>query len=453
MTCEDYKKIYESKKGTVQDALDMIHSGDVIWCSNNYNEPETLFGHLHEIADRVDNVIVYKSRIGRYPFMMTPGMNGHINCHNYFYGPSYREAHKLLNASFIPVDLPNYYRMVNRHKPCNIFTAQVSPMTEDGKLYVGMNQTIEYYAIKDAVEQHKKIIVEVNKNMPRCLGGMENCIHISQVTGIVEGENPPIGQMAAPGAATEVDLKVANLIVPQIPNGACLQLGIGGMPNAIGSLIAQSDLKDLGVHTEMYVDAFVDIAKAGKITGARKQLDKGRQVYAFGAGTQKMYDYLNDNPECMSAPVDYTNDIRSISALDNFISINNAVDIDLFGQVNAETAGIKQISGAGGQLDFVLGAYLSKGGKSFICLSSTFFNKKTGQLESRIRPTLENGSVVTDTRANIHYLCTEYGCVNLKGLTTWEKAEALINVAHPDFREDLIKEAEKMHIWRRSNKV
>ena len=289
----------------------------------------------------------------------------------------------------------------------------------------------------------KKIIVEVNKNMPRCLGGMENCIHISQVTGIVEGENPPIGQMAAPGAATEVDLKVANLIVPQIPNGACLQLGIGGMPNAIGSLIAQSDLKDLGVHTEMYVDAFVDIAKAGKITGACKQLDKGRQVYAFGAGTQKMYDYLNDNPECMSAPVDYTNDIRSISALDNFISINNAVDIDLFGQVNAETAGLKHISGAGGQLDFVLGAYLSKGGKSFICLSSTFFNKKTGQLESRIRPTLENGSIVTDTRANIHYLCTEYGCVNLKGLTTWEKAEALISVAHPDFREDLIKEAEK----------
>ena len=263
---------------------------------------------------------------------------------------------------------------------------------------------------------------------------------------------PPIGQMAAPGAATEVDLKVANLIVPQIPNGACLQLGIGGMPNAIGSLIAQSDLKDLGVHTEMYVDAFVDIAKAGKITGACKQLDKGRQVYAFGAGTQKMYDYLNNNPECMSAPVDYTNDIRSISALDNFISINNAVDIDLFGQVNAESAGVKHISGAGGQLDFVLGAYLSKGGKSFICLSSTFMNKKTGKLESRIRPTLENGSIVTDTRANVHYLCTEYGCVNLKGLTSWEKAEALISVAHPDFRDELIAEAEKLHIWRRSNK-
>ena len=175
-------------------------------------------------------------------------------------------------------------------------------------------------------------------------------------------------------------------------------------------------------------------------------------MYAFGAGTQKMYDYLNDNPECMSAPVDYTNDVRTIAALDNFISINNAVDVDLFGQVNAESAGIRNISGAGGQLDFVLGAYLSNGGKSFICLSSTFKNRKTGQMESRICPTLANGSIVTDTRANIHYLCTEYGCVNLKGLTTWQKAEAIISLAHPDFREQLIADAANMHIWRRSNK-
>ena len=224
------------------------------------------------------------------------------------------------------------------------------------------------------------------------------------------------------------------------------------MPNAIGAMIAESDLKDLGVHTEMYVDSFVDMALAGRITGRCKNVDTGRQTYAFGAGTQKMYDYLDHNPECMSAPVDYTNDVRVISSLDNFISINNAIDCDLYGQINAESSGIRPISGAGGQLDFVLGAYLSNGGKSFICMSSTFMNKKTGKLESRIRPTLHPGSIVTDTRANTDYLVTEYGMARLKGLTAWERAEALINIAHPDFREELIAEAEKMGLWRRSNK-
>ena len=287
--------------------------------------------------------------------------------------------------------------------------------------------------------------------MPRCLGGKENGIHISKVDMIVEGDNPPIAEMGSSGSATEVDQAVAKLIVEEIPDGACLQLGIGGMPNAVGSMIAESDLKDLGVHTEMYVDAFVDISRAGKITGAKKNIDRFRQTYAFAAGTKKLYDFLDDNPECMSVPVDYSNDIRSISALDNFISINNTVDIDLYGQVNAESAGTKNISGAGGQLDFVLGAYLSRGGKSFICCSSTFTNKQ-GELVSRIRPTLAPGSIVTDTRANVHYFVTEYGKVNLKGLSTWQKAEALISVAHPNFRDDLIKDAEKMNIWRRSNK-
>ena len=164
-----------------------------------------------------------------------------------------------------------------------------------------------------------------------------------------------------------------------------------------------------------------------------------------------MYESQDNNPDSFSVTVDYANDINVISAHDNFISINNAVDIDLYGQVNAESAGIKNISGAGGQLDFVLGAYKSKGGKSIICLSSTF-KTKSGELQSRIRPTLANGSIVTDTRANTHYVVTEYGMVNLKGLSTWQRAEALIGIAHPDFRDDLIKEAESMHIWRRSNK-
>ena len=342
-------------------------------------------------------------------------------------------------------ELPRYYRE-SQNKP-DVAVFQVSPMDEHGFFNFGPNAS----HMAAVCETSKVVIVEVNENMPVCFGGTEEGVHISHVDMIVEGDNPAIAEMGGAAAASDVDEAVAKLILEEIPDGACLQLGIGGMPNAVGALIAKSDLKDLGVHTEMYVDAFVDIANAGKITGARKNIDKGRQVYAFGAGTKKLYDYLNKNPECMSAPVDYTNDVRTISALDNFMSINNAVDLDLFGQVNAESAGIKHISGAGGQLDFVLGAYLSKGGKSFICCSSTF-KKKDGTLESRIVPTLAQGSIVTDTRANIHYLVTEYGKVNLKGLSTWQKAEAIISVAHPQFRDQLIAEAEKMHIWRASNK-
>ncbi|MBQ2739259.1 MAG: butyryl-CoA:acetate CoA-transferase, partial [Oscillibacter sp.] len=176
----------------------------------------------------------------------------------------------------------------------------------------------------------------------------------------------------------------------------------------------------------------------------------GLQVYAFGAGTQKLYDYLHENPQCKAYNVGYTNDARVIAQIDNFISINNAVDIDLFGQVNAESSGVRHISGAGGQQDFVLGAYLSNGGKSFICCASTM-RDKAGNLQSRIRPTLREGSVVTDTRCNVQYLVTEYGMVNLKGATTWERAERIISIAHPDFREELIREAERMKIWRRSS--
>lgn len=342
-------------------------------------------------------------------------------------------------------ELPRYYRDHVREN--DVVMIQVAPMDAHG--YFSFGPTASH--LKAICDVSKTVIVEVNQNMPRCLGGFEDAVHISEVDMVVEGDNPPMGQLGAGGPATDVDRAVATLITEEIPNGACLQLGIGGMPNTVGSMIAESDLKDLGVHTEMYVDAFVDIAKAGKINGSKKSIDKGRQVFAFGAGTQKLYDYVNDNPACMSAPVSYTNDTRVIAQIDNFISINNAVDIDLFGQVNAETAGTKQISGAGGQLDFVLGAYLSQGGKSFICCSSTF-ETRDGTLKSRIVPTLAPGSVVTDTRPNVHWLVTEYGKVCVKGLSSWQRCEKIISIAHPDFREQLIADAEAMKIWRRSNK-
>ena len=447
----DYKELYAHKLMTADPAAALVKSGDWVDYGWTVTTPVAVDAALAKRLPEMENVNFRGGILMWVPeIFKIQDPAAHMSWNSWHMSGIERKAAAQGFAFYAPIrysELPRYYR--DSKDPVNIAIFQVAPMDAHG--YFNFGPSASHMAA--VCEKAEKIIVEVNTNMPRCLGGMENGIHISQVTGIVEGTNPPIGQMAAAGPASAVDLAVANLVVPQIPNGACLQLGIGGMPNAIGSLIAQSDLKDLGVHTEMYVDAFVDIAKAGKINGSRKQLDKGRQVYAFAAGTQKLYDYLNDNPECMSAPVDYTNDIRSISAQDNFISINNAVDVDLFGQINAESAGTRNISGAGGQLDFVLGAYLSKGGKSFICLSSTFMDKKSGKIQSRIRPTLANGSIVTDTRANVHYLCTEYGCVNLKGLSTWQKAEAIISVAHPDFREELIAEAAKMNIWRRSNKV
>lgn len=445
----DFKTLYTQKQTTAEEAVKVVRSGDWVdygWCVGTpVALDQAMAKRLPELTD-----VNFRGGI----LMWTPEIfqidnpAEHMTWNSWHMGGIERKAIAQgfsYYASIRYSELPRYYRDIPN--PSRVAMFQVAPMDEHGFFNFGPSAS----HMAACCERAEVIIVEVNQNMPRCLGGFENGIHISQVDMIVEGDNPAIAAMGAAAPATDVDQAVAKYIVNEIPDGACLQLGIGGMPNAVGSLIAESDLKDLGVHTEMYVDAFVDIAKAGKITGVKKAIDKGRQVYAFGAGTQKLYDYINDNPECMSAPVNYTNDIRSISALDNFMSINNAVDIDLYGQINAESAGTKQISGAGGQLDFVLGAYLSNGGKSFICMSSTF-KSKDGTVNSRIRPTLANGSIVTDTRANVHYFVTEYGIVNLKGLSAWERAEAIISVAHPDFRDELIAEAEKMKIWKQSNK-
>ena len=434
----DYKKLYAEKLVSAEKAASVVKSGDWVDYGWTTGTPVAVDAAIAKRLPELENVNFRGGILMWVPeIFKIENPAAHMTWNSWHMSGIERKAIAQGFSFYAPIrysELPRYYR--DSKTPSNVAMFQVAPMDEHGFFNFGPNAS----HMAACCEKADTIIVEVNKNMPRCLGGFEESIHISQVDMIVEGSNPDIASMGAAAPATDVDQAVAKYIVNEIPDGACLQLGIGGMPNAVGSLIAESDLKDLGVHTEMYVDAFVDIAKAGKITGLRKNIDKGRQVYAFGAGTQKLYDYVNENPECMSAPVDYTNDIRQISALDNFMSINNAVDIDLYGQINAESAGTKQISGAGGQLDFVLGAYLSNGGKSFICMSSTF-KKKDGTVESRIKPTLDNGSIVTDTRANVHYFVTEYGIVNLKGLSAWQKTEAIISVAHPDFRDQLYQSA------------
>ena len=447
----DFQAQYQQKLTTADEAVKVVKSG--MWVDYGFctDTPIALDAALARRADELTDVNVHGGILLHRPAIAdVPDASSHFSWNSGHMSGIERKMISEGFAYYLPIrysELPGYYR--NGGITVDVAMIQVAPMDRHG--YFNFGPTGSH--IKMVCEHAKVLIVEVNKNMPVCHGGYDNCVHINDVDMIVEGDNPAMEQMGGGNAEpSEVDLAIANLVVPEIPNGACLQLGIGSVPSTIGKMLAESDLKDLGVHTEMYVDAFVDMALAGRITGACKPFDKGRQVYAFAAGTQKLYDYLDNNPECCCVPVDYANDIARVSQIDNFVSINGAVDIDLYGQVSSESSGIRHISGSGGQQDFVLGAYLSKGGKSFICCSATVKDKKTGELHSRIRPTMLDGTIITATRTNLHWLVTEYGKFNVKGKTTWERAEGIIGLAHPQFREELIAAAEKMHIWRRSNK-
>ncbi|AGA70655.1 acetyl-CoA hydrolase [Desulfitobacterium dichloroeliminans LMG P-21439] len=358
-----------------------------------------------------------------------------------------RKYYEMGRAFYVPLrysEVPRY--ILENLSHVDVLMVQVSPMDQHGNFNLG--PTISHY--RASADRAKTVIVEVNEDMPIAHGGYGNYLHVSEVDYIVEGGHTGMPQIPTT-PITSVDRQIAQYVLEDLRDGDCIQLGIGAMPNALGQMIAESDLKDLGVHTEMLVDSYVDMWNAGRISCRKKQIDRGRMVYTFAGGTQKLYDFIDNNPQVAGYPVDYTNDRYIASRNDNLVSINNALEIDLSGQVCSETIGPRMISGAGGQLDFVDAAYNSKGGRSFICMESTFTCAE-GKQHSRIRPLLTEGAVVTDTRPMVQYVATEYGKVNLKGATTWQRAERLINLAHPDFREELIKEAEKLRIWRRSNK-
>ena len=448
MAYEEFLGMYQSKLTTADEAVKVIKSGDWVDYGFCNTHPHVLDEALARRAPELEDVKVRGGIALWKPAIFDIEEPAKHIIYNSHHTSGFERKHIETGACFYePMrysELPRYY--YDHINPPDVALIQVGPMDKHGYFNFGVSAS----HMKAICDTAKIVIVEVNQNMPRCLGGFGESVHISDVDMIVEGHNDPMGQLLS-APPTEIDKAVARQVVERIPNGACLQLGIGGMPNAVGMLLCESDLRDMSVHTEMYVEAFVDLSLCGKISGANKSIDHGRQTYSFAAGSQRVYDFLDDNRMCMAAPVSYVNDIRTIAAIDNFMSINNAVDIDLYGQVSSETSGIRHISGAGGQQDFVLGAYLSNGGKSFICLSSTF-KKKDGTLASRIRPTLAEGSIVTDTRVNTMYVVTEYGCVNLKGLSSWERAEALISIAHPDFREELIQAAQKQKIWYHSNK-
>jgi len=329
-----------------------------------------------------------------------------------------------------------------------VWCAQTTPMDEHGCFNFGLGNSHN----RGLALASKIAIVEVNENMPRCLGGYDEYVHISEIDYIIEGSNSPIFATPPSGKPTDEERKIAEYIVEEVVDGAVVQLGIGALPNLIGHMIANSDLKDLGVQSEMFCDAYVAMYEAGKITNAKKARDLYKSTYAFSLGTQETYDFLNNNPRCASCNVNYTNEPSLIAVNDNFIAINNILEIDLLSQVCSETSGLRQISGTGGQLDFVVGAFHSKGGKAFLAFSSTFKDKE-GKVHSRIKPMLSPGGVVTVPRTQVQWLVTEFGKVNLKALSIWGRADALVSIAHPDFRDDLIKSAKEMKLWTRTNRI
>jgi acyl-CoA hydrolase len=345
-----------------------------------------------------------------------------------------RRKHDAGLAHYLPVNLgevPDYYRRFI--DPPDIVVFKAAPMDDKGFFNFGPN-TLWMRAL---VERGKVVIVEETPTLPYVMGEGTG-VHVSEVDYIIPGHDRPMVELPK-APASEVDKAVARLIATEIEDGSCLQIGIGGMPNAVCSLLAESPVADLGIHTEMMTDGIVDLYRAGRVTGARKQINCGKMVCTFALGAQYLYDFLHRNEEVEFHPVDYTNLPHVIMQNDRVVSINNTTQIDLQGQAASETDGFRHISGTGGQLQFVRGAYGSKGGKSFMCLASTY--DKKGERKSRIVTALTRGNVVTTPRTDMMYVVTEYGMVNLKGRSIAERARALISIAHPDFREELERDA------------
>ena len=345
-----------------------------------------------------------------------------------------RKKHDAGRCNYVPLNLgevPDYYRRFI--EPIDIAVFKTCPMDENG--YFNFSAANLWH--RASVECARTVIVEVSETLPYVYGE-ENGVHVSEVDYIIAGNDQAAPELPNP-PPSEVDHAVARYIAAEVEDGACLQIGIGGMPNAVCAQLLESGVRELGVHTEMLTDGIVDLYKAGRISGARKTLNPGKIVYTFALGLQSLYSAADRNADMLCCPVEHTNMPVNVMRNDGAVSINNTTQIDLQGQAASESDGHRHISGTGGQLQFVRGAYASKGGKSFICLASTY--DKRGARRSRIVLDLTPGNVVTVPRSDVMYVVTEYGMVNLKGKSIAERALALIAIAHPDFREDLERQA------------
>jgi acyl-CoA hydrolase len=347
-----------------------------------------------------------------------------------------RRKHEEGLAHYMPVNLgevPDYYRRFL--PPIDVAVLKVCPMDDSGTF----NFSGSGLWNRAVVERARTVIVEVSPRLPWC-HGEENGVHVSEVDFIVDGGEIAPPELVPP-VPSEADLAVGRLIAERIPDGACLQIGIGGMPNAVCAALVEAGVRDLGIHTEMLTDGMIDLYRAGQITGARKYTHPGKAAYSFAFGARSLYEALDRNPDFHCLPVDRTNLPHVIMQNPGTVSINATMQVDLTGQAASESDGPRHISGTGGQLQFVRGAYASENGQSFLCLPSVY--EKNGHRRSRIVPHLPSGTVVTTPRTDVMHVVTEWGVATLKGQSVADRALALIGIAHPDFREDLMRAARK----------
>ncbi len=444
----NFAEEYKRKLKTPEEAVKLVKDGDWVDYSVGIGFPMLLDAALAKRKDELRDIKIRGSLAMQPIQAVEQDRERRTFTYNSWHCSGYER--KLCDeglCNYIPMIFRNMASYYRRYLTVNVAMISVAPMDSKGFFNFSMvNCTTR--AILDAADL---IILEVNEHMPHVYGGQEDCIHISEVDVVVEGEHKPLAQLPVP-PATEIDEKIASLLLPHIPDGATIQLGIGGMPNSVGKLMAESDLKDLGMHTELLSDGFVDLYEAGKLTNSRKTLHRGKGIFGIALGSQRLYDWVGENQGLLSFPMDYVNQPSVMAQMENMISINNCIAIDLYGQVSSESAGTRHISGTGGQLDFSTGAYDAPGGKGFICMTSSY-RDKAGNLKSRILPKFTEGDIITTPRTQAFYIVTEYGIVNLAGRSTWERAELLISLAHPDFRDELIAAADKQKIWRNSNRI
>lgn len=428
----DLRALYEERKTDPGRAVAMVRSGDRVLVGSGCAMPQVLVDALVARAPQVSDVeVAHLLTFGKTDYVeKTHGSSFRHNA--YFIGPNVREAVQSGRADYTPIFLHELPELVRTSRRADVALLQLSPPDRHGYCSMGIHVDIQ----RAALEAARCVIAEINPNMPRTFG--DTTVHLSQIDALVEVDTPVL-ELPSAAEPDEDCIRIGGLVARLIPNGACLQLGIGGIPNAVLRFLA--DKSDLGIHTEMFSDGVLGLIENGNVTNERKAIYPGKTVTSFAMGSRPLYDMVDDNPSVVFYPSDYVNDPRVISQNDHVVAVNSAIQVDLTGQVSADSIGHRFFSGIGGQVDFIRGAAMSRGGKPIIALPST---AKNGTV-SRIVPMLDEGAGVVTSRGDVHYVVTEYGVAYLHGKTIRERALSLINIAHPSFRKELIDYVLKRH--------